>query len=253
MARSWLIAYRISRIAYRISRIAYRISRIDSSATGLLDHSTTRPLDYSTTRPLDYSTTRPPDYELPDHKRRIFRDFSGKPLGDEAHLQLQAAPVRRLIFEGRMLHLGVQSLLELGQENAPRRIAQAERAQLLDEVVALDHAVVHQGEHDRVGDDRSKLLHDVERHRRLAVLRRMQEADVRIQPDDVHRSHRLVHEQRVGVAQQRVDRVGRRAADALAESPLVVEQLLEDAEVGRRRRAFQAKQPALRRVSLRMA
>src|SRR5690242_9802814 len=106
-----------------------------------------------------------------NRKRGVGRDVSLKPLRQQPHLELEAAAIGRLVSEDGMLDLGVQPLLELLVEAPASGGGESERPQLLLKVVTLDGACIDEREHNRIGDERAELFHQVKRQRRARVLR----------------------------------------------------------------------------------
>ena len=111
------------------------------------------------------------------------------------------------------------------------------------------HAVVDQVQDDRVGDHRAELLHQIQGQRRPAVAADVVEALVRVEADRAGGREAVLGQQRVGEAQERVDRVAGRAAvprgevEGRAGRP-GLEHPAELAEVERRGLALQAQQHA---------
>ena len=57
---------------------------------------------------------------------------------------------------------------------------------LILKLIRLDHAIVHHRQHHRVGDNGSKLLHQIERQRRSPIFIGVKETIVSIQPATSH-------------------------------------------------------------------
>jgi hypothetical protein len=96
-------------------------------------------------------------------------------IGDVART-LPAASALRAAYPGAHIAWLVEpASLDLRSEERPH------------EVRGVDHSRVDQREHHRVGDQRTKLLHQVERQRRPAETRLVIESHVRIETDGVRR------------------------------------------------------------------
>jgi len=74
-----------------------------------------------------------------------------------------------------------------------------------DEVRLRDHAGVEGREHRRIADDRTELLHQVERERGATEARLMVEAEQRVEPRVRRDVGEVFGEHRVGERKQRVD------------------------------------------------
>ena len=86
-------------------------------------------------------------------------------------MEFKAAPVGGFVVEGRMGDGFVEAGFEFGKEGATAVIVEAiGTAQFFLELLALQDAVVKDGNDDGVDDERTKFFHEIERQGRLTIL-----------------------------------------------------------------------------------
>ena len=103
-----------------------------------------------------------------------------------------------------MRHERVNALLVRPDEPSSPGCVQGDGGAHANEVVGRHHPHVDGAEHRRVGDERSELLHEIERQRRPAEARLVVEADERIEPDRVAYDRQVLDEEAVRERQERV-------------------------------------------------
>ena len=157
--------------------------------------------------------------DSPGHERGILGNFALQRFGQEASLQFKTTLVGGFVCEDRVLNLSVFALLILHQELAPRCLSEAmDIAQLHAEILRTNDAFVDAGQHDRIDDQGTELLHEIQRQRRPAIMFDMQVALIGIKADRIHRAVDIVGQQGIAEAQERIHRIGRWTPDALREA-----------------------------------
>ena len=144
------------------------------------------------------------------------------------------------------------SLLPLLQERPAPCVRQQHRAALAEvKIDRFEHTVVDEREHKAVGKARAQLLHQIERQRLPPWPVAVEISDVGVQPYAFKRRGAVVREQTVSKRQQRVERIERRTAAALAEEKRLFslqDHVVQHAEICRRTDTLEAAQTVERRL-----
>ncbi len=126
---------------------------------------------------------------------------------------------RRLAAKHPMLDFILLSLLPRQDNRSPAGLVEIHRAPAEALEVALaEFLAIDQREGETVGEDRSHLLHQVQRQRGSPRSQRVQVSDLRIEPDPFQRGGAFRAKQRVEKREDRVHRIARRSARALRDA-----------------------------------
>ena len=164
----------------------------------------------------------------------VFVEFILEILGQQPGLQLKAALIDHAVTKDRMFKLGVLPFFILQQEAPPRLIVQPMgRSQVDNKIILLDDPLVQAGEDDGVYHEWSKLLHQIQGKVRPSIAIGVQIADIGIKAYHVTSRMKVVVEQRVAEAEQRIDGVGWRTAHASGKAEVLFDQMSEHREIRR--------------------
>lgn len=166
-------------------------------------------------------------------------DFSNNPC-----LEFIESMVGEAIAEDGMGHLLMASLVPGAVEGFSSGFSEVPALSLRLKVVRFDLFAVDDGADDGVGDNGTKLLHEVQGQAGTAIDKAVEEAEVGIEANDMESRDDLGEEEAVGKAKKGVDGVARRPAASPCEAvgPVVGEHGVEGGEVGSGGSAFEAEE-----------
>ena len=181
----------------------------------------------------------------PHGEASVFGNVAANVSRQHAGLHFEHSAVTHLVTKDRVRYDGGLSLLVRLEKSLPAVLGQLARFTPDQEILRRQNLVVDQGEHDGIGDNRAKFLHQVQRQRWLAVPAHVKEAVIRVEAYGAERREAILQQDRVGEGKQRIDRIFRRPAIARFEVEASpgrggLEHPTELAEVERRCLAFGA-------------
>src|SRR5215467_6973183 len=123
----------------------------------------------------------------PGDERGIIGNFALESFGQKTRLQLKATLIGSFILKDRMLNLGVFALLIQHQELPPRGIGEAmDVAKFHAKILSTNDTLVDTEQHHGIDNEGPKLLHEIQRQRRPAVMSDMLGALVGIKANGIH-------------------------------------------------------------------